>query len=55
MRITAVQIDLEMTEFTSEGKVMPRPQPKRIVAYESEIPQEVYDWLWSKINPPKEG
>jgi hypothetical protein len=48
-RITCLQIAVEITPYSEDGKVMPRPRPPQIVVFESEIPDEVLEFVRGKL------
>jgi len=49
MKITALEILVELTDYTDDGKVKPRPQPVKFVKWEAEIPPEVLAWVRSML------
>lgn len=48
-RITAFTAQIEITPFDVLGRVLPRENRRQIVAFESEMPKAVVDFLWDKV------
>ena len=46
-RITAIQIELEVSIFNDEGKLTPRPKVPPLVVFEADIPPDVLTWILS--------
>jgi len=53
--ITALIIVAEVTTYTDDGKVLTRPKPIQIEAFENAIPDDVLDWVRGKLPPEALG
>jgi hypothetical protein len=52
-RITAIQVAVETSTFTEDGRLSMRFKPIEVVAFEADIPDAVLEWVLGKL--PKEG
>ena len=47
--ITAVEVAVETSSYTEDGRLKVRYKPFQVVAFQADIPDAVREWLESKL------